>query len=130
MSAIAVHTTVYYETILCYSCGCAIALDSTFIKNRRDDHHGFFCPNGHNNYFPGLSEAEKLKVELADKERQLTAQRARVSELNMQITKADRATARLKKRVRAGVCPCCQRTFKQLAAHMTCKHPDYAEPKS
>lgn len=28
-------------------------------------------------------------------------------------------------RVGAGVCPCCKRTFQQLARHMKCKHPKY-----
>lgn len=25
----------------------------------------------------------------------------------------------------AGMCPCCRRTFKQLAEHMKSKHPDF-----
>ena len=33
---------------------------------------------------------------------------------------------RVKRRVGNGVCPCCNRTFKNLADHMTTKHPDYA----
>jgi Asp-tRNA(Asn)/Glu-tRNA(Gln) amidotransferase A subunit family amidase len=32
---------------------------------------------------------------------------------------------RIRDRVGAGVCPCCNRTFKQLARHMQAKHPDY-----
>lgn len=35
------------------------------------------------------------------------------------------ALARTKKRHAAGVCPCCQRQFKQLVAHMKSQHPDY-----
>ena len=34
---------------------------------------------------------------------------------------------RIKKRVANGVCPCCNRTFKDLAAHMSTQHPDYIE---
>jgi chemotaxis response regulator CheB len=30
-----------------------------------------------------------------------------------------------KKRVANGVCPCCNRTFKQLARHMKAKHPEF-----
>lgn len=37
---------------------------------------------------------------------------------------------RTKKRGGHGVCPCCNRTFQQLARHMKSKHPDYAESKS
>jgi hypothetical protein len=32
---------------------------------------------------------------------------------------------RIKKRVAAGVCPCCNRSFKDLARHMAGQHPDY-----
>ena len=35
-----------------------------------------------------------------------------------------------KNRVAASVCPCCKKTFKQLAAHMKNKHPNYAEAKT
>jgi hypothetical protein len=64
--------------------------------------------------------------------RQLEAERAAHDQ-----TKADRdhhvASAnaykghlgRVKKRVANGVCPCCMRTFQNLARHMTTKHPDY-----
>jgi uncharacterized small protein (DUF1192 family) len=33
---------------------------------------------------------------------------------------------RTKKRVAAGVCPCCNRTFENLARHMAGEHPGYA----
>ena len=47
-------------------------------------------------------------------------------------TKANAARTRkelhsVKARVAHGVCPCCNRTFKQLARHMKTKHPDYVE---
>lgn len=32
---------------------------------------------------------------------------------------------RLKNRAAHGVCPCCNRTFQQLARHMSAKHPDF-----
>lgn len=35
------------------------------------------------------------------------------------------AKTRLKNRAKAGVCPCCNRTFKQLAAHMKTQHPNW-----
>ena len=35
------------------------------------------------------------------------------------------AKTRLKNRVASGVCPCCNRTFKQLAAHMSRQHPEF-----
>lgn len=35
------------------------------------------------------------------------------------------ANGRLRKRASAGVCPCCNRTFSQLARHMQTKHPTF-----
>ncbi len=34
---------------------------------------------------------------------------------------------KVKKRAANGVCPCCNRTFSDLARHMKAKHPDFAE---
>jgi hypothetical protein len=34
--------------------------------------------------------------------------------------------ARLRKRAKHGVCPCCKRTFQQLARHMKQKHPEFS----
>lgn len=36
---------------------------------------------------------------------------------------------KVKNRVSKGVCPCCNRYFKNLHRHMENKHPDYAEAK-
>jgi hypothetical protein len=36
-------------------------------------------------------------------------------------------TTRIKRRVANGVCPCCKRTFQDLARHMAGQHPRYAE---
>lgn len=48
------------------------------------------------------------------------------SETNARRLSAQRGvTTRIKNRVKHGVCPCCQRTFRQLAAHMKSKHPDF-----
>ena len=49
------------------------------------------------------------------------------AEASLQATKG--VVTRLKKRAIAGVCPCCNRTFQQLAAHMAHKHPDYKQPE-
>lgn len=32
---------------------------------------------------------------------------------------------RLKKRIAAGVCPCCNRSFANLREHMAGQHPDF-----
>jgi len=36
-------------------------------------------------------------------------------------------TTKLRKRIAAGVCPCCNRTFENLARHVARQHPKYAK---
>jgi hypothetical protein len=104
----------------------------------------FHCPWGHPLHFSlGPSEADKLRLD-RDRLKQQVAQRddeikqergwrqeaeaaakgaeRRVSAARGQITK-------LKKRASAGICPCCNRHFQELQAHMATEHPTFeAEP--
>lgn len=108
------------------------ALPGRFIRDRRDDHKAFYCPNGHANYFNGPSEAEKLKTQLADKERALEFQRSRAETLRRskehvenQLRSVRGVVTKTKKqlaRVDNGVCPECNRTFANVARHMQTKH--------
>jgi hypothetical protein len=119
-------------TTTCASCAIVFAVPEQWDNERREDHKGFYCPNGHSLVYKGESEAEKLQ-------RQLDAERARVDMLR-QETKRQKATidaerrshaatkgqlTKTKKRVAGGVCPCCDRSFVQLARHMSTQHPDY-----
>jgi Zn-finger protein len=100
----------------------------------------FYCPNGHNCHFPhGPTEAEKLEKELAKERQQRQRAEQRVAEWADEAraardqAKAERNRAngykghatRLSKRAKAGVCPCCNRTFQQLARHMATRHPTF-----
>lgn len=51
-------------------------------------------------------------------------ERARQNERRLAATKG--VVTRIKNRVGKGVCPCCKRTFPNLGAHMSEKHPDWA----
>ena len=99
-------------------------LDATFDQRRRKDHEAFYCPSGHPQSYTGQSEADKLRKQLVEAQRRadMEANTRRAAEIE-----AKRAKTRLKKlthRVNCGVCPHCQRTFKQLAEHMKTKHPE------
>ena len=115
---ITVPTTIVYETIECAVCGHLMALPTTFVRNRRDDHKGFYCPNGHSNYFAAQSEADRLREEKARAISQLDQERAARYDAEHGRAKVERKLARVAK----GVCPECQRTFRNLARHMKCKH--------
>jgi hypothetical protein len=127
----------------CYLCGIPFAMPKQFQAERREDRRGFFCPNGHSQAYVS-SETSRLKDELA-KQRHLTEQaeaRAK-SEREMRL-EANRSTEKVERRLRAtkavvtrtkkkivaGRCPCCSHKFKDLAVHMTTKHPDYDPDKA
>lgn len=80
-------------------------------SNRREQHDTFWCPNGHSQHYPQETEAEKYRRKsemLADQVRMEQQQR---QELERELN-----------RVRKGVCPKCNRSFKALERHMKTKH--------
>jgi chromosome segregation ATPase len=93
------------------------------VERRRQDGGHFFCPNGHSQHFTE-SEVARLSKKLEEQMRVATkmAECARMAERSAQ--KAQAETKRLKRRISAGVCPCCNRTFQNLARHMKSKHPE------
>ena len=120
------------EVLTCCKCGIAFGMPGHFTNKRREDHESFYCPNGHSQYFPHKSEAEKAQAE-AEKYKKLWRQEqdyaaSVLTERNAaqkQLSAAKGQMTRLKKRVANGVCPCCNRTFTSLARHMAMKHPEY-----
>ncbi len=114
---------------VCCSCGVMFAMPvdlKTYALNHRGPNgRWFYCPNGHDQFYTGETEEEKLKRAL-DQERtrsgRLAAERDQL-EARRRSQKA--ANTRLRKRLANGVCPCCKRSFEDLHEHMKAKHPDY-----
>jgi hypothetical protein len=79
-------------------------------------------------------ETEKLKKDLAAARRRSEAAAAQLTHERDQRLAAERSASaykgqatRIRNRVGAGVCPCCTRTFANLARHMAGQHPDFRE---
>lgn len=128
-----VHTELVTET--CCQCGMLYAMTREFYKDRQERRRGdctFYCPRGHPQYYTGESEAQKLRRE---RDRLLQNEAYLQDQLKVARNKADHErnrangykghATRITKRAKAGVCPCCNRTFKQLAAHMASQHPTF-----
>lgn len=126
MSQIALNQTLYFETTDCCVCGLTFALPHYLNKKRLEDHKSFYCPNGHSQTYVGETEVEKLQKQLAERDRAVQFERNRAERMTAELAKKARAEKHLKRRIANGVCPCCHRTVKQLAAHMKTKHPDYS----
>lgn len=126
-------------TEVCINCGTLFAMDTELHDERQSDKQFFYCPNGHRMSYQGKSEQQKLKEQLDEARRR--AERAEQNQAYWRdeareasdTAKKERHRAngykghatRITKRAKAGVCPCCNRTFKQLAAHMATQHPTF-----
>lgn len=114
-----------FVTIECYKCGVVFAVDETLQNYWKRDKTEWFCPNGHGQSYTE-NEADRLRRELAKVQQDRDWQKQRAASLESRLTREQKATSRLKRRIKAGVCPCCHRTVSQLARHMATEHPEYA----
>jgi hypothetical protein len=93
----------------------------------------FYCVHGHTRWFPpGESEEDKLRRERDQLKQRIAYKDDMIREAREQAEHERRRAngykghaTRITKRAKAGVCPCCNRTFKQLAAHMKSQHPTF-----
>lgn len=121
---IAYATQIIAET--CGNCGVVFGLEQTFMSQKRQNGQLFRCPNGCSVCYGDNT----LKKQLDATQRALTAAKCEIAtERNAKwaaledAAKEKLARKRLKKRVMAGVCPCCSRSFENLRRHMQTKHP-------
>jgi hypothetical protein len=92
-----------------------------------------FCAYGHEqHYVEGDSEETKLRRErdrlaqqIAQKDDEIRHQQFLRDLADKRAQRSHKEVVRLKKRAAAGVCPCCNRSFGELAKHMATKHPDF-----
>lgn len=112
--------------ITCSQCHIPFAITTDHQSRLRQKRETFYCPNGHTQWYPGKTDAEKVREEMQAKLDE--ANRLIKWQKSQRISAEKHAKAANKKlraqttRINAGVCPYCHRTFKQLAAHMKCKH--------
>lgn len=130
--------TIEFTTVQCCECGTLFGMTETFRLKRQDDGATFYCPNGHSQVYckPRITELKEKNAELqrklAQKDLDLTRALSRETLERHAKEKAEAAKLRAKKklaRVKNGVCPCCNRSFQNLAMHMQNKHPNALEIK-
>ena len=116
------NTVLEMKETTCW-CGTPFALPARLLESAKNSGHTIYCPHGHTMTWKETEtdrlrrERDSLKQNQAYLEDTLRLERERVA-------KAEAATKRLKKRASAGTCPCCQRTFANMAAHMKTQHPE------
>ena len=111
----------------CYSCGVVIVIPSEMMTMLQRIHKSFYCINGHRQNFVDKSDYEILQGELKAVEAGKIMAERRANNYKNQVRAEKAAKTRIKNRVAAGMCPCCNRTFENLARHMNTKHPGYTK---
>lgn len=127
--------TVELTTINCGECGGTYALNARYVSQRQQKGGYWNCPYCRCSWGYGdQSENARLKKELENERKrkewaEQAAKNAREErDAAMHRERAQKAAkTRLKNRVAKGVCPCCNRTFENLARHMSAKHPDFSK---
>lgn len=117
-------TNVQIKAIWCSTCGIAYGLPDGYAKARREDGKTWRCPNGCAQVYR-KTDADTLREQL-DAARSLASREAD----RRRLAESQRAAARghvtrLRKRIGNGVCPCCNRSFSDLAQHIAGQHPDF-----
>ena len=94
-----------------------------------------YCPNGHPWVYKSKQnirdedalrqERDRLRQQLAQKDDEIQRQKDLKEREHNRVIALKGVITKTKNRVSAGVCPCCNRTFQNLARHMTAKHADY-----
>ena len=108
----------------CCECGIAVYGPNSVHGFRTKDAGWWYCINGHKQHW-SESEADKLRRERDRLKQEGARLESEWRFAEDRAAKAERALFRAKKRSAAGTCPCCQRTFGNMATHMRKQHPEF-----
>ncbi len=122
---------VEYSIIDCGCCGGTYAITERHRSWCYENAKSWTCPYcktgwGFSSNNDRISQLKK-EIKAANRNADLAWHEA--SENRKQAEKITRSYNRVRERVKNGVCPCCSRTFENLARHMQSKHPDFGTNK-
>jgi len=114
-------------------CGIQLAVPSSLREEQVRRHHDdlgaitIYCPLGHAFVPSGERKTAALERRIENLTQRLATEQDahRSTELSLRAEKG--AKTKLKKRIAAGVCPCCKRSFQNLARHMSGQHPGWSD---
>lgn len=114
----------------CYTCKCDVwvpeALWESCKRSRGPDGIWYWCAYGHKQYLcVGESEEDKLRRERDRLQQRIAQKNDEIKSLEGRRRAAVGQVTKIKNRVGHGVCPCCNRTFENLARHMAHQHPAF-----
>lgn len=116
------------EFVNCYKCGVPTGLPQDHLARLRNNGKSFWCFNGHEQGWSDTEE-KRLKRKLAQVESERDQARRdaefQATQRESERKQAEKDRKRIHRRITAGMCPCCRRTFVRLARHIAHKHPDF-----
>lgn len=137
----------FVEAGPCCVCQEPLMLTERTVEVLRCSGATFYCPFGHGLVLPrGKSDLDLAREEVERERRERQRAEQKITELTdeaatakreaagaIEIARAERYrangykgfAARIAGRAKAGVCPCCNRSFVELARHMASKHPEF-----
>lgn len=121
------------RVMTCPMCGITYAIPARLQDQAYERGGGriqWFCPNGHQLGYHGESEADRQRKRAERASECAQAERDLREHTEQRLRAQKGATTKAKKRHAAALCPCCNRTFQQLARHMATQHPDYDPSRS
>lgn len=118
---------------VCITCGVTYTFPKRVWDNHRQNGGYHTCCNGHlQGWSKSGSETDRLRLErdrlkqqIAQKDDEIQLERDRANRLKRSRAAMQGQVTRIKRRAKNGVCPCCNRSFKNLARHMKTKHPNF-----
>lgn len=122
--------TISHNVVLvtedCPTCGIVFGVTLDYQNRRRQYADTFYCPNGHSQSY-AKSESARLREQLAAEQKKLANAQFELMAAKQRAEAVEKEKARLQKRMKNGICPCCHRQFIQLTRHMKSKHPEFAK---
>lgn len=125
-----------YVEITCWKCKTRYCLPRVlYTAAKASDDISFHCPYGHSAHYPSgptdedklRQERDRLRQQLAQKDDEISRQRDMREGVERRLSAAKGQVTKIKNRVGHGICPCCSRSFENLARHMASKHAGYAK---
>ena len=112
----------------CIKCKCEVWLPDELYNAAQHARSKltFYCGYGHSMVFlEGETDLDRMRRERDVALKQVARAEQERDQMQRAADRAAKEAKRLKKRTAAGSCPCCKRTFANMAEHMKHQHPEF-----
>lgn len=121
-----------FATKCCSACGMFFFIPNNIEQACVDKGRNWWCPGCGHHWRYGDTTKAKLEKQLEREKKRTEWATIRADNNAAWAEREKRKKAaykglltKTKKRISGGVCPCCNRSFHNLAKHMKSKHPNY-----